>query len=44
LTLENVSFKYPEAEDFTLEDISFTIHPGEKIAVVGLNGAGKTTL
>ena len=39
-----MSFKYPEAEDFTLEDISFTIHPGEKIAVVGLNGAGKTTL
>lgn len=44
LKLENVFFKYPEAEDYTLENINFTIHPGEKIAIVGLNGAGKTTL
>lgn len=44
LRLENVSFQYPGAEGFTLEDINLTIHPGEKIAVVGLNGAGKTTL
>ncbi len=44
LTLENVSFKYPGAEDYTLENINITIHPGEKVAVVGLNGAGKTTL
>ena len=44
LKLEHVSFKYPGAEDYTLEDINLTIHPGEKIAVVGLNGAGKTTL
>lgn len=44
LKLENVYFKYPGAEDYTLENINLTIHPGEKIAVVGLNGAGKTTL
>lgn len=44
LTLEHVFFKYPGAEKYTLEDINITIHPGEKIAVVGLNGAGKTTL
>ena len=42
--LENVFFKYPGADDYTLEDINLTIHPGEKVAVVGLNGAGKTTL
>lgn len=44
LKLENVYFKYSGAEEYTLEDINLTIHPGEKVAVVGLNGAGKTTL
>ena len=44
LTLENVSFRYPNAEDYTLKNINLTLRPGEKIAVVGLNGAGKTTL
>lgn len=44
LTLENVSFRYPEAEEDTLSHIDLTLHPGEKLAVVGLNGAGKTTL
>ena len=44
IKLENVFFKYPGADAYTLEDINLTIHPGEKVAVVGLNGAGKTTL
>lgn len=44
IKLEDVSFKYPAADTYTLEHINLTIHPGEKIAVVGLNGAGKTTL
>lgn len=44
IKLENVFFKYPGSEEYTLEDINITIHPGEKLAVVGLNGAGKTTL
>lgn len=44
LRLENVSFKYSEAKDYTLKNINLTIRPGEKLAVVGLNGAGKTTL
>ena len=44
LRLENVSFRYPEAEKPVFEHLYLTIHPGEKLAVVGLNGAGKTTL
>lgn len=44
IRLENVSFRYPGAEKDTLTNINLTIHPGEKLAVVGLNGAGKTTL
>ena len=44
LKLEHVTFRYPEAEKDTLKDICLTLHPGEKLAVVGLNGAGKTTL
>ncbi|MBO4406704.1 MAG: ABC transporter ATP-binding protein [Clostridia bacterium] len=44
LAFEHVSFRYPEAEEDTLHDLSFTLRAGEKLAVVGLNGAGKTTL
>ena len=44
IRLENVSFRYPESEKMILEHINLTLHPGEKLAIVGLNGAGKTTL
>ncbi|MCI9150757.1 MAG: ABC transporter ATP-binding protein [Lachnospiraceae bacterium] len=44
IRLENVSFRYPGADHDTLTSINLTLHPGEKLAVVGLNGAGKTTL
>lgn len=44
IRLENVSFRYPGADKDTLQNINLTLHPGEKLAVVGLNGAGKTTL
>lgn len=44
IRLENVSFRYPGADKDALTNINLTLHPGEKLAVVGLNGAGKTTL
>lgn len=44
ITFSHVTLRYEEAEKDTLHDVSFTIRPGEKIALVGLNGAGKTTL
>lgn len=44
IKIENLSFTYPGNSKPTLEDISLTIKPYEKIALVGYNGAGKTTL
>ena len=44
LRLEHVSFRYPGAGTDTIRDLTLTVRPGEKLAIVGLNGAGKTTL
>ncbi|MDR1703264.1 MAG: ABC transporter ATP-binding protein/permease [Clostridiales bacterium] len=44
LELNNLSFSYREDMEPVLKDITLTIAPGEKIAIVGYNGAGKTTL
>lgn len=44
ITFQNVSFRYEEDGEEILKDISFSIRPGERIALVGSNGAGKTTL
>jgi len=41
---ENVSFKYPGSETWAVRNLSFTLGPGESLALVGENGAGKTTL
>lgn len=41
---ENVGFRYPETDVWALRHLNFTLHPGEKLALVGENGAGKTTL
>lgn len=43
IAIRNVSFAYP-GEKMVLQDISFTLNKGEKIAIVGENGSGKTTL
>jgi ATP-binding cassette subfamily B protein len=43
IVFDNVSFAYPGTDRVVLKNFSFTIKPGEKIALVGLNGAGKTT-
>lgn len=40
----HVSFRYPDASDYVLEDISFTAHKGETIAFIGSTGSGKSTL
>ena len=44
IEFRNLSFRYPDGEFDALEDVSFTIHPGESIGLVGKTGSGKTTL
>ncbi len=41
---KNVSFKYPDAEEYLLEDISFTANKGETVAIIGSTGSGKSSL
>ena len=44
LEFKNVSFKYPSAEKYSLENINLKITKGQSVALVGINGAGKSTL
>lgn len=44
IEFKNVWFKYPAATEYVLEDVSFKVSKGDKLAVIGINGAGKSTL
>lgn len=44
IEFNNVSFKYPNAEEYVLSDISFVAKPGETTAFIGSTGSGKSTL
>lgn len=44
IEFKNISFTYPNGDKEALNNISFSVNKGEKIAIVGENGAGKTTL
>lgn len=41
---KNVSFKYPDAEEYLLKNISFTVRKGETVAFIGSTGSGKSSL
>lgn len=44
LDVDNVTFRYPDADFDVLKDVSFTVEPGETIALIGPSGEGKTTM
>ena len=44
IEFRNVSFSYPNTTVKAIENVSFTLNPGDSLAIVGENGAGKTTL
>jgi len=44
ITLDHVTFRYPNQQRPAIDDVSLTIRQGETIALVGVNGSGKTTL
>ena len=44
IEFKNVSFKYPDADEYILKDINFKVNKGETVAFIGSTGSGKSTL
>ena len=44
VTVEKLSFRYPDAPADVLRNVSFTVRAGDRVAIIGANGVGKTTL
>lgn len=44
IEFKNVSFKYPDSDEYVIKNISFTASPGETVAFIGSTGSGKSTL
>lgn len=44
IEFKNVSFKYPDSDDYVLKNISFSVNKGETVAFIGSTGSGKSTL
>ncbi len=44
IEFRNVCFRYPDAEEYVLKDITFTVQAGETVGIIGTTGSGKSTL
>lgn len=44
IEFHNVDFRYPDADDHALHDVSFTVNPGETVALIGATGSGKSSI
>lgn len=44
IDFDNVTFKYPQGSEPALQNVSFHVHPGERVGIVGRVGSGKTTI